>query len=317
MPLRRRLNSRAFPVLLFSSILLCCFPGSIMSAMVTVNSIEIFNTHAWLPSKPTVYFQCKGENKTYLPDVKKTHVSYTFKGEESWQHRCASLQKGLHLSPWAQQDFAPFALDNYVTTSSCQFKFGKPKGPLTSNFTLEDFKDFSHTSTDFSFGNPNDSVAFLSSPVKKICQLLFADFDTMFSKPLMEFPNTKCKRCGFYEEDILKSDEFDEWEFCPSDFTNPDGSYNKFKVKEFNATFLCPDCVPLGCDSNHASGAHNGGKGMDLAIAHNGGKEMHLAVVILISALVSTVFTLVLVASYMYWQKRKREQGKARFRKTF
>lgn len=75
--------------------------------------------------------------------------------------------------------------------------------------------------------------------------------------------------------------------------------------------------IHVSVDSNHASGAHNGGKGMDLAIAHNGGKEMHLAVVILISALVSTVFTLGLVASYMYWQKRKREQGKGRFRKTF
>lgn len=70
-------------------------------------------------------------------------------------------------------------------------------------------------------------------------------FDHML-QPLAEFSNTKCKRCGFYKEDILKSDEFDEWEFCPSDFTNPDGSYNKFKVKEFNAAFSCPDCVPLG-----------------------------------------------------------------------
>ncbi|KAE9455653.1 hypothetical protein C3L33_12447, partial [Rhododendron williamsianum] len=175
--------------------------GSIMSlsAMVTVNSIEIFNTHAWLPSKPTVYFQCKGENKTYLPDVKKTHFSYTFKGEESWQ-----------------------VLENY----------------LSHPYSSEE----------------------ANSKTLILCL-----------QPLMEFPNTKCKRCGFYEEDILKSDEFDEWEFCPSDFTNRDGSYNKFKEEEFNATFLCPDCVPLGSDSNHASGAHNGGKGMDLAIAHNGG----------------------------------------------
>ncbi|MCD9637569.1 hypothetical protein HAX54_020936 [Datura stramonium] len=29
--------------------------------------------------------QCKGENKTILPDVKKKHVLYIFKGEESWQ----------------------------------------------------------------------------------------------------------------------------------------------------------------------------------------------------------------------------------------
>ncbi|KAI8560407.1 hypothetical protein RHMOL_Rhmol04G0253000 [Rhododendron molle] len=85
MTLRRPLNSRAFSVLLFSSILLSWFPGSIMSATVTLDSIKIFNSHEWIPTKPTVYFQCKGENKTYLPDVKDTHVSYTFKGEESWQ----------------------------------------------------------------------------------------------------------------------------------------------------------------------------------------------------------------------------------------
>ncbi|KAH7843166.1 hypothetical protein Vadar_013492 [Vaccinium darrowii] len=208
MPLRRRLNSRAFHVYIFSSILLSWFPGFMMSAIVTLDSIEIYNTHEWLPSKPTVYFQCKGENKTYLPDVKNTHISYTFKGEESWQ-------------------------------------------------------------------------------------------------PLTEFPNTKCKRCGLYEEDILKSDIFDEWEFCPSDFTNPDGSYNKFIENGFNVTFLCPDCVPLGSDSNHASSSHNGGKGM------------HVAVVILISALVSTVFILGLLAAYKYWQKRKREQDQARFLKLF
>lgn len=60
------------------------FAGSILSAVVTLDSIEIFKTHEWL-AKPTVYFQCKGENKTVLPDVKEKHFAYTFKGEESWQ----------------------------------------------------------------------------------------------------------------------------------------------------------------------------------------------------------------------------------------
>lgn len=59
--------------------------GLILSAVVTLSSIEIFTTHEWLEAAPTVYFTCKGENKTILPDVKKTHVSYSFKGEESWQ----------------------------------------------------------------------------------------------------------------------------------------------------------------------------------------------------------------------------------------
>lgn len=57
----------------------------ISSATVTLRSIEIFKTHELLTSKPTVYFKCKGENKTVLPDVKKAKVVYTFKDEESWQ----------------------------------------------------------------------------------------------------------------------------------------------------------------------------------------------------------------------------------------
>ncbi|VVB06020.1 unnamed protein product [Arabis nemorensis] len=61
------------------------FPGTILAQEVTLDSIQIFTTHDWFSTKPTVYFQCKGENKTVFPDVKKTNVSYSFKGEESWQ----------------------------------------------------------------------------------------------------------------------------------------------------------------------------------------------------------------------------------------
>ncbi|KAA8516492.1 hypothetical protein F0562_017002 [Nyssa sinensis] len=132
-------------VFLSCSILLSWFPGFISSAVVTLESIEIFKTYEWLKAKPIIYFHCKDENKTVLPDVKDAHVSYTFKGEESWQ-------------------------------------------------------------------------------------------------PLTELQDKKCKRCGFYEEDSIKSDDvFDEWEFCASDFTAPDGKYTRIKDKEFNATFLCPD----------------------------------------------------------------------------
>ncbi|KAA8518835.1 hypothetical protein F0562_016391 [Nyssa sinensis] len=156
-----------------------------------------------------VYFHCKEEKETILPDVKKAHVLYTFKGEESWQ-------------------------------------------------------------------------------------------------PLTELPANKCKRCGFYEKDSIKSDDvFDEWEFCASDFTASDGKYNRFEDKEFNATFLCPECMPLGSASNHASASHNGGK------------RMHLALVIIVSALVSTVFILGLVAVYKYWQKKRMEHDQARFLKLF
>ncbi|CAN4118330.1 unnamed protein product [Withania somnifera] len=57
----------------------------VRAAVVTLNSIEIYKKHELFGSKPTVFFQCKGDNKTILPDVKKKHVLYIFKGEESWQ----------------------------------------------------------------------------------------------------------------------------------------------------------------------------------------------------------------------------------------
>lgn len=60
------------------------FSGFTRSAIVTLDSVQIFKTHEWL-EKPTFYFKCQGENLTVIPDVKKTHVLYTFKGEESWQ----------------------------------------------------------------------------------------------------------------------------------------------------------------------------------------------------------------------------------------
>ena len=63
-------------------------------------------------------------------------------------------------------------------------------------------------------------------------------------QPLTDFSSKKCKRCGFYEKDrIVADDVFDEWELCPSDFTALDGKYIRFKEKEFNATFLCPECL--------------------------------------------------------------------------
>lgn len=68
--------------------------GLIISAVVTLDSIQIFETHEWLATKPTIYFACKGQNKTVLPDVKKTNVLYIFKGEESWQVRICFVDKG-------------------------------------------------------------------------------------------------------------------------------------------------------------------------------------------------------------------------------
>lgn len=68
------------------------FVGIFSQRLVTLDSIDIFTTHEWFPSKPTVYFLCNGEDKVYLPDVKDANNIYTFKGEESWQ---VSQPKGL------------------------------------------------------------------------------------------------------------------------------------------------------------------------------------------------------------------------------
>lgn len=63
-------------------------------------------------------------------------------------------------------------------------------------------------------------------------------------QPLTELLDKKCKRCGFYEADTFKPDDiFDEWELCPDDFEAPNGKYIRLTQEEFNATFLCPECI--------------------------------------------------------------------------
>nr|GMD59636.1 uncharacterized protein LOC109180037 [Ipomoea batatas] len=209
MTIRRRIRFQ-LPIifLLYSSILLIWMPELMTSAVVTLDSIEIFTTHELFGFKPTVYFRCKGENMTVLPDVKQKDYLYNFTGEESWQ-------------------------------------------------------------------------------------------------PLTELLDKKCKRCGFYEEDAIKLDDtFDEWEFCVSAFTSADGKYTHFKENEFNATFLCLECVPLVGAPVH-SGYGNEKKGMDWTL------------VLLISALVSAVLIVGGLTAYKYWQKRRRQQEQARFLKLF
>ncbi|KAK7345631.1 hypothetical protein VNO77_16239 [Canavalia gladiata] len=191
----------------FSSMFFTSFPGLMQCAVLSLSSIEIYKTHEWLKATSTVYFLCRGDNKTVLPDVKKAHFFYTFNGQESWQ-------------------------------------------------------------------------------------------------PLSNFSSKKCKRCGLYEEDSITSDDvFDEWEFCPSDFTARDGEYIRFKEKEFNATFLCPECLSLD--------------GVSSSDEHGDGKGMHIAVVVLLSALVSVILILGVVGAYKFWQKKIREQDQARFLKLF
>ncbi|KAL8204894.1 hypothetical protein R6Q57_010517 [Mikania cordata] len=200
-------NSRVSIILLF------CFPELLLSAVVTLHSLEIYTTHDWI-STPTVYFQCNGGNKTLLPDVKKKNTVYTFKGEESFQ-------------------------------------------------------------------------------------------------PLTDFESTKCKRCGLYEEDRIKSDDvFDEWELCPSDFKSDNGRYVHTKGKEFNATFLCHECVKEGA----TKGSDNASR------AHRKENAMHWSVklIIGISIVVSTVLLIMgSVVASKYWLKKKRQQEQARFLKLF
>ncbi|XP_024982990.1 uncharacterized protein LOC112519220 [Cynara cardunculus var. scolymus] len=201
-----RWNSGVSIILLFS------FPELLLSAVVTLDSLEIYKNHEWLGSKPKVYFQCSGEKKAALPDVKKTYTVYKFKGEESFQ-------------------------------------------------------------------------------------------------PLTEFSSKKCKRCGFYEEEHIKFDDvFDEWEFCPSDFAASDGRYIRTVDKEFNATFLCHECIKHDETTNLDSDSH----------PHEEGHGMQWTIIIIvISVAASAIFVAGLVVAYKYWQKRKRQQEQARFLKLF
>ncbi|XP_076950020.1 uncharacterized protein LOC143622883 [Bidens hawaiensis] len=61
------------------------FAEVLLSAVVTLKSLEIYTTHEWFASSPKVYFKCNGEKKIVLPDVKKKHTVYTFRAEESFQ----------------------------------------------------------------------------------------------------------------------------------------------------------------------------------------------------------------------------------------
>ncbi|KAL4560563.1 hypothetical protein LXL04_032716 [Taraxacum kok-saghyz] len=193
-----------------SIIFLFCFPEVLLSADVTLDSLEVYTSHDWLTSTPTVYFKCNDEKKTVLPDVKKTHTVYHFKGEESFQ-------------------------------------------------------------------------------------------------PLTNFPTKKCKRCGIYENDPLKFDHvFDEWEFCPSDFTSPKGRYMHTKPKEFNATFLCEDCIEKSHSIDNLDGDSSKGHGMQWYIG-----------IIVVSVVASVVVLMGLLMAYKYWLKRKRQHEQARFLKLF
>lgn len=145
-------------------------------------------------------------------------------------------------------------------------------------------------------------------PDLKKAHVLYAFKGQESWQPLTEFPNKKCKRCGFYAKHTIKSDDvFGEWEFCPSEFTRADGKYIYSIDKEVNATFICEECVPHPhvADPDRAPNSENEGHGM------------HWAIMTLIIILASILVILGLAAAYKYWQKKKRQKDQARFLKLF
>ncbi|KAJ7972483.1 Valine-tRNA ligase [Quillaja saponaria] len=124
------LNSRVSNIIIVCWIFFSYFPGFILSAVVTLGSIEIFTTHEWIRPTPTVYFNCKEENKTELPDVKKAHVLYTFKGEESWQPLTDFVNKKCKRCGFYEKD--SFKSDDvFEEWELCPSDFTAPDGKYT------------------------------------------------------------------------------------------------------------------------------------------------------------------------------------------
>ncbi|EOY07658.1 PREDICTED: uncharacterized protein LOC18597854 isoform X2 [Theobroma cacao] len=139
MSIRHLQNSRIFFRFLAWWILFSFFPGLISSAVVTLDSIEIFKTHE-LIGKPTVYFLCKGENRTELPDVTKTGVVYSFKGEESWQPLTELVSKKCKRCGFYEKDTIK-ADDIFAEWEFCSSDFKAPKYTL---FKEEEFNATFH-----------------------------------------------------------------------------------------------------------------------------------------------------------------------------
>ncbi|KAL8138258.1 hypothetical protein V2J09_004259 [Rumex salicifolius] len=133
---RHSVVSRASAVTLPYLIFLCVFPGFISSAVVTLKSIEIYNTHQWVPRNPEIYFQCLDENKTLLPDVQEADVPYSFKGEESWQPLTELLTKKCKRCGLYQVLF--MSDYTYEEWELCSSDFAAPDGKYT-RFKEEEF----------------------------------------------------------------------------------------------------------------------------------------------------------------------------------
>ncbi|KAG6533246.1 hypothetical protein ZIOFF_007112 [Zingiber officinale] len=159
-------------------------------------------------------------------------------------------------------------------------------------------------------------------------------------QPLTVLSHNKCKRCGLYESDRLKSDDvFDEWELCPDDFLT--GISIHYKSKEFNATLECDECktthgknpapqyiqgililtisimIFLFCEilffvdySRYYPAQPPKASG----VPYN--KKL-VAGIVIITVFICIMSTLIVVSAYKYWQRRKRERDQARFLKLF
>ncbi|KAM3205296.1 hypothetical protein P3L10_028706 [Capsicum annuum] len=130
------LNSLIPIVLIFSTSLFLA--GLVRAAVVTLDSIEIYKTHELFGSKPILFFQCKGENKTILPDVKKKHVLYIFKGEESWQPLTAlTYKKCKRCGIYEKDSIKPD--DTFDEWELCASDFTSPHGKC-SHYIKKEFK---------------------------------------------------------------------------------------------------------------------------------------------------------------------------------
>ncbi|RAL53784.1 hypothetical protein DM860_004255 [Cuscuta australis] len=73
---RLRRSEPSIMLLLYCSILLSSIPEMISAANVTLDSIQIFQTHETTSHDPTVYFKCEDEDKKSLSDVKEINTLY-------------------------------------------------------------------------------------------------------------------------------------------------------------------------------------------------------------------------------------------------
>ncbi|XP_010543340.1 PREDICTED: uncharacterized protein LOC104816298 isoform X2 [Tarenaya hassleriana] len=129
-------------------------------------------------------------------------------------------------------------------------------------------------------------------------------------QPLTEIHSEKCKRCGFYEEgSVISDNQLDEWEFCPSDFS-PDQVYVHVKDNEMNATFSCHGCTQFssGSKATSSSGSQE----------EEGNKiKLVIVIVIAVSVAAATVILIGIISVIKYSQRKKRQQDQARFMKLF